>query len=245
MGKKTNDINKSVDQSVNDGNSTEQLSSDQRRKAVRNILAGSSLTVGAVTSGKWAKPVVDAVIVPAHAQTSITTVLTGNANVSPVTTAPVPQDGNGILDFFIGSAHAGVAPADPSLAGACLTMTITGTTSFSLVVEFADSSMTTVMGTISGTSLSGSSGGITVTGSVDLAAAMPTAMGTVGNGSGTFGFTLDTTSGSCTPVTTTPAPTTAPPPTTTTATPTTTTTATPTTTTTATPTTTTTTITPM
>lgn len=45
---------------------------DERRRALKKmtIAGGAAAVVGA--SGKWAKPVVDSVILPAHAQTSVT-----------------------------------------------------------------------------------------------------------------------------------------------------------------------------
>lgn len=44
----------------------------QRRKAVRNILAGAGVTagVGALSNKAWVEPMINAVVVPAHAQTS-------------------------------------------------------------------------------------------------------------------------------------------------------------------------------
>ena len=70
-------------------------------------------------------------------------------------------------------------------------------TSFSLVVQFAVGSPLLI---------SGSAGGITVTGTVDIGAA--TATGSITNSFGSFGFSLDYNQMECTPIGTTPAPTT-------------------------------------
>jgi hypothetical protein len=43
----------------------------QRRQALKKILAGSSIVgASAVVPDKWVKPVVNAVVLPAHAQAS-------------------------------------------------------------------------------------------------------------------------------------------------------------------------------
>jgi hypothetical protein len=57
------------------------LAASTRRDAVKNILAGSTLAAGAATSSVWVKPVVDAVVTPAHAQTS-----TPTSTIQPTTT---------------------------------------------------------------------------------------------------------------------------------------------------------------
>ena len=46
----------------------------QRRQTFKKILAGSSiLSASAIMPDKWVKPVVDAVLLPAHAQASLIT----------------------------------------------------------------------------------------------------------------------------------------------------------------------------
>ena len=45
---------------------------ETRRKAVTNIIAGG-ITAGSAVSFNWAKPVVNNVVIPAHAKTSTTT----------------------------------------------------------------------------------------------------------------------------------------------------------------------------
>lgn len=43
---------------------------DQRRKVLKSIVAGGGAITAASTTDKWAKPAVEALILPAHAQTS-------------------------------------------------------------------------------------------------------------------------------------------------------------------------------
>jgi len=104
-----------------------------RRNAVKNILAGSTLAAGAATSSVWVKPVVDAVVTPAHAQTSTVFVVSGNAVVT-VTKAGFAQS-RSVLDMFIDSAH---ATALPNFEGACVTMSGDTVTTF----NFTDQGVT-------------------------------------------------------------------------------------------------------
>lgn len=63
---------------------------ENRRRAVHRILAGGGLIAGSqALPGQWTKPVVDSVILPAHAVTSLTdpclvTILEGNQSSSSV-----------------------------------------------------------------------------------------------------------------------------------------------------------------
>lgn len=184
---------------------------DQRRRAVRNILTGSGIVAGAATSGKWSKPLVDAVVLPAHAQTSAMVMLVGNVNVSPLSNVP-QQNADSVLDFFIGSAYAN---GGPNLSGACMTMAVDGA-SFDLSLEFAANPTIQLSGTVSGNTISGTGSGITVSGTLNLQNDPPMASGTVSNVDGAFGFSLDTSQSACTPIsaTTTLAPTTMAPTTT-------------------------------
>lgn len=219
MSQKDDPIKQSAE--LTDSNQT---TSEERRKAVRNILAGSGLVAGAATANKWSKPLVDAVALPAHAQMSDVTMLVGNVNITPTVTNNL-QKSESILDFFIAPANALEASVD--LSGACMTMSITGS-SYTLTIEFASHPNVVISGAVSAGAFSGSADGIMVDGNVDLAGMPATASGTISNGSGTFGFMLDANQTVCTPVeptTTTEAPsTTTMAPTTTTEAPTTTTT---------------------
>ena len=216
MDKKNNsgtgsEITENLD-SEQHGQSGESVQSDQRRKAVRNILAGSGLTVAAVTAESWVKPVVNAVILPSHAQMSapMPIVLAGNASIGPVVGVDPDKlpGSSSVLDFFIGPANAGVTVDAGSLSGACMTMTVPGNGTFTLNVEFAEDPPILVSGTVSAGSISGSGGGLTVTGSIDLAAATPMAMGTISDVISTHSFTIDGATSGCMPIGTTPAPTT-------------------------------------
>jgi hypothetical protein len=60
---------------------------EDRRKVLQKILIGGGIAAGsAMLPDKWTKPVVDAIIAPAHAQTSITT--TPTSTTLPPTTTP-------------------------------------------------------------------------------------------------------------------------------------------------------------
>ena len=64
--------------------------SEQRRRALQKILAGSAITgSAAATSQLWVKPVINAAIVPVHAQTSADTDGTDDSTSPPTTPAPV------------------------------------------------------------------------------------------------------------------------------------------------------------
>ncbi len=186
-----------------------------RRRAVRNILAGSGLTAAA-TSGQWAKPVLDAVVLPAHAQTStLDLTLAGNSSLTPVITNAIEATDFNVLDLFMGSAHAQTSPVN--LGGACLLMRVTDS-SFALTLDFFSDPSVVVNGSLSGISFSGSGNGITVSGALDIGVETSTATGTISNSSGTFNFSIDTNSQSCSPLDPTPSTTTAAPTTTTTTT---------------------------
>lgn len=72
---------------------------EKRRKALKSILAGSGTVVtAAAMQDKWAKPVIESVVLPAHAQTSG---LAGSFTSSNNT-----QNGTDLLDSLVPSAHA-------------------------------------------------------------------------------------------------------------------------------------------
>lgn len=57
------------------------LTADRRRDALRKILAGGGIVVGAESlPGNWSKPLIDSVVLPAHAQT------TGDVATTPAPT---------------------------------------------------------------------------------------------------------------------------------------------------------------
>ena len=58
-----------------------------RRKALKTIAAGTAVAGGLALSGKWSKPVVDTIILPAHAQAT--------NGAAPATTTPTPTTTSG------------------------------------------------------------------------------------------------------------------------------------------------------
>ena len=190
-------MKKPTDQNNTELDSNPQNDIDQqkeaRRKAVKNILAGSGIAVGAATSGKWVKPAVDAVITPAHAQTSTTSILRGSAAISPKLAADIPSS-RSVLDLFMNSANAD--SVSPSLDGACLTLTLDfGAGTCTMLVEYASYPSVMVSGTLSGTSISGSNGSISFTGTTDGTSAA----GSISNGSSNYAFSLADSVTACTP----------------------------------------------
>ena len=184
-----------VSNNSNDTNKGD-AASTQRRKAVKNILAGSGVVAGAAaTSNQWVKPAVNAVVTPAHAQTSGPITLNGNAALSG---GPVMGAGSGInvLDLFIDSAIADQDPA--SLDGACLTMTLDFLNStIDLLVEYAFNDPVMLQGTISGNNISGNNGSVSFSGTADSAAR--TASGSISNGVTAYSFNLNDNQQSCEP----------------------------------------------
>lgn len=66
---KDNNENKLSEQDMKENHATDQ---EKRRKAVKNILmaGGSAITAGQLSSAEWTKPVIESVVLPAHAATS-------------------------------------------------------------------------------------------------------------------------------------------------------------------------------
>ena len=186
------------------------LAASTRRDAVKNILAGSTLAAGAATSSVWVKPVVDAVVTPAHAQTSTVFVVSGNAVVT-VDKAGFAQSRN-VLDMFMDSAHAG--PAVSNFEGACVTMsgdTVAGTLTVDFV--FFSGSPLSVTGAINPSgNFNFTDQGVTVAGAYNPTSG--SASGTIFAGLSSYAFTLADTAGACTPLAPTPTTTTASPTTT-------------------------------
>lgn len=86
-------------------------SSEGRRKLLKTIAAGSGvIVVGKSLPDNWSKPVVDAVMLPAHAQTSPPLTVTFNyfgQNVSRASIDPGRRFAELISDGLIEAAHAG------------------------------------------------------------------------------------------------------------------------------------------
>jgi len=91
---------------------TDKKSIESRRKLLKSIAAGS----GAIVAGKslpdsWSRPVVDFVMLPAHAQTSpgLPASFFG-ASVTPVVVASL-EDQSSPFDSLVPTAHAGAGPS--------------------------------------------------------------------------------------------------------------------------------------
>ncbi|GMR06033.1 MAG: hypothetical protein BMS9Abin25_0614 [Gammaproteobacteria bacterium] len=76
---------------------------EKRRQALKNILAGSGTVVtAAALQDKWAKPVIESVVLPAHAQAS-------GVNGS-FTTTTNPRNENDLLEMLVPRANAAPVP---------------------------------------------------------------------------------------------------------------------------------------
>jgi len=66
----------------------EEFINTSRRKALKTIAAGTAVAGGMALAGKWSKPVVDTIILPAHAQaTNATEPTDATTTAAPTTTA--------------------------------------------------------------------------------------------------------------------------------------------------------------
>ena len=108
---------------------TDKKSSDSRRKLLKSIAAGT----GAVVAGKnlpesWSRPVVDSVMLPAHAQTSpgATSTYSGSIDIPETIGALDPSQDTllaSIMNFVVPTASAGSQPTiQPISAAACATL---------------------------------------------------------------------------------------------------------------------------
>lgn len=78
-----------------------------RRKALKLAAGGGAVVGSTLLAGQWSTPLVKAVILPAHAQTSMTMqVFSASANVGIGKSAPLQE--KNILDLFIEPAIAGM-----------------------------------------------------------------------------------------------------------------------------------------
>lgn len=73
----------------------------RRRLLVALTVGGAT---GAALPASWSKPVVESILLPAHAE--MTTVVVNGAGGGPVETTSAPSGQSDMLDFFIDSAHA-------------------------------------------------------------------------------------------------------------------------------------------
>ena len=66
---------------------TETTVSQSRRKALKTIAAGTAAAGAIALTGKWSKPVVDTIILPAHAQATNGAGPVGTTTLAPTTTS--------------------------------------------------------------------------------------------------------------------------------------------------------------
>ncbi|KAA3622568.1 MAG: hypothetical protein DWQ08_12660 [Proteobacteria bacterium] len=80
---------------------------DARRRIVRNLLIGGGAVAGTATiPEKWSKPMVEGVVLPAHAQTTFTDGTVDLGGPFRLTGDNAPGFQQNVLDAFAGPAHA-------------------------------------------------------------------------------------------------------------------------------------------
>lgn len=188
----SNDKNK--DKSLETGAEIKQ----SRRKVLRNTLLGGTVVSTSVLQENWTKPILNAVITPSHAQTSVNNVMMSGS----VSGLIVQNDFNAtdVLDLFVEEAHA--IPASNNLDGGCLTITIDGATS-TAELTLNNGSKDTKMGTVAGTAVTvaGLHGSYGVSGTLNSAAAPTACSGSVSGSGESANFSVSTSGvGNCTPV---------------------------------------------
>ncbi len=135
-----------------------------RRKALKKLLVGSGAAVAASQTlpAKWTKPVVDSVILPAHAQTTVvpttpapTTTLPiinfrgqFSVTITPINSIDQPQEGlyAAILNTVIPNAHAGGLPQD----SADMCIEVNGTNFTATLAVLNNGSFLTASGVVGG-----------------------------------------------------------------------------------------------
>lgn len=66
----------------------------RRRKILKATMAGGVIITPNIKPGEWVKPIIDSVIVPAHAATSVTTTPAATTPFPPTTTQFPPINSN-------------------------------------------------------------------------------------------------------------------------------------------------------
>jgi hypothetical protein len=151
---------------------------EKRRSAVRKILAAGSVTAGASASA-WKTPLVESVVLPAHAQTSNPgSASDGEGNQSAAISGQIGSpETTGLLDLFLRSAYA----AEDDLVGGCIEIMVDGS-SVTVTVTLNNGDSDTKSGTLTDCGFTVANvNGYTVTGTVDDADNPTTADGTVGS----------------------------------------------------------------
>lgn len=93
--------------------------SDPRRSLLKTLAVGG--VAGAALPTQWSKPMIDSVVLPAHAQTTSGTV-TGGGGGGGAGPGPAPSrsTGEALMDFFVNPASAG----EPDVEDYCLELSI-------------------------------------------------------------------------------------------------------------------------
>jgi hypothetical protein len=183
-----------------------------RRKVLRNALIGGGAIISTnVLPDSWKKPLLNSVILPSHAQTSVGTVVMGGG------TGIIGSDSfavDDILSIFINEANADAPVA--SAIGGCLILSVEGSVA-TVDLTLSDGSVDTQEGTVSGTSIIVTElhSGYTVTATLDSATATTAASGSVEGFGLTGTFSVSSAEPVCAALTTTVSPTTTAGPTTT------------------------------
>jgi hypothetical protein len=95
------------DKETGSGQAVTNESRDPRRKLLKKLAAGG--VVGAALPAVWSRPVIDSVLLPAHAQTTGAGAIVGGGGGGGTGPGPAPSRSTGgdLIDFFINPAQAG------------------------------------------------------------------------------------------------------------------------------------------
>ena len=94
---------------------------DSRRSLLKKLAVGG--IAGAAMPAQWSRPVIDTVILPAHAQTSDTTIRGGGGGGGAPGPAPADSLGEELLDFLTPAASAGGGGLE-DVSAYCLEITV-------------------------------------------------------------------------------------------------------------------------
>ena len=192
-----------------DKNAADSVSKDSGRRKL--LKAGGVVASSALVPEKWQKPVVDSIMLPAHAQTStilIGAVVLRGGSVVPADAADslLAETGQGILDKIIQPASAGGAPMQVCAAfGKCAR--VGQPDSLNQVAFSIDGVGNTTLTSAGGLTYVGSLNGITVTNTFTDQSFTAANGSLSGSGCDPYGYNA-TIGGQCAPVTApTPSPT--------------------------------------
>lgn len=135
-----------------DSTTVEETSTCPARRRLLKALggAGGTIAAGKVLPEKWTRPVVESVLLPAHAQaTGQNPVLNFAGSVTPGASAgPGPSTANKVLDFLIPPAHATFAPEVTGTL--CVSVTGSSFSATLLLMTVSDCGIYTGNGTVGG-----------------------------------------------------------------------------------------------